>query len=426
MAMLAAVLATFGGDSGTTVDVSPLLSFAGQSGSPKLRCHAALLSGHELLLRGQLRQAAAALWEAFAVGERLSDPDLLSNLALGAVHLGEDAVADRTYLRLLAVARNNGALSLVIHALARHPFAQIPAGRWGAAAATSAEAINLAGGTGQVALTALPLAMRTVLAALRNEPPPDDALQQLRAVTSRHAAGVTIAVVEDLTAWAQGVLAAAASEPAAALHQLQRIAHPAIRGLAALDRLEAAVHAEQPDLANYWVNDLAAFAEAVDAAWAAAAADHGRALLSDGGEAEDHFQRALAHHGRGIRPVDRARTHLAYGGFLRRAGRRVEARAQLRAALAVFDEVGASSWAERTRNELRASGETARKRDVSTLENLTAQERLTAELVSQGLSNREVAARLFLSPRTVEFHLSHAYQKLGIASRRELTKVTFT
>jgi DNA-binding NarL/FixJ family response regulator len=133
----------------------------------------------------------------------------------------------------------------------------------------------------------------------------------------------------------------------------------------------------------------------------------------------------LAFHERAGRTVDRARTSLAYGEFLRRSRRRVDARGHLRAALEVFDEVGAEPWAERARQELRASGETARKRDVSTTEELTPQELQTARLVAQGLSNREVAERLFVSPRTVEYHLSNAYQKLGLRSRGELAQLAF-
>ena len=109
--------------------------------------------------------------------------------------------------------------------------------------------------------------------------------------------------------------------------------------------------------------------------------------------------------------------------FLRRNRRRVDARPHLRAALEVFADLGAEPWAERARQELRASGETARKRDVTTTGNLTPQERQTALLVGAGLGNRDIAARLFLSPRTVEYHLSNAYQKLGVRSRGELAQL---
>jgi DNA-binding CsgD family transcriptional regulator len=123
------------------------------------------------------------------------------------------------------------------------------------------------------------------------------------------------------------------------------------------------------------------------------------------------------------RPFERARTALAFGEWLRRARRRVEARGHLRAALDGFETLGAAPWADRARVELRASGQTARKRDPSTLDELTAQEIQIAYLVAQGLANREVAAQLFLSPRTIDFHLRDIFRKLGIASRTELGRM---
>jgi DNA-binding CsgD family transcriptional regulator len=143
-------------------------------------------------------------------------------------------------------------------------------------------------------------------------------------------------------------------------------------------------------------------------------------LLADGTEAEEHFERALQHHARSLRLPDRARTQLAYGEFLRRARRRVDARTHLRAALETFEDLGAEPWAERARQELRASGETARRRDSDAAPDLTPSERQIADLVRDGLSNRDIAARLFVSPRTVDFHLRNAFAKLGVSSRTEL------
>jgi DNA-binding CsgD family transcriptional regulator len=120
------------------------------------------------------------------------------------------------------------------------------------------------------------------------------------------------------------------------------------------------------------------------------------------------------------RPFDRARTELAYGEHLRRARRRIDAREQLRSALETFQDLQARPWAERASQELRASGETARKRDVSTTAALTPQELQVAQLVRQGMSNRDVASQLFVSPRTVDFHLRNVFAKTGVTSRVEL------
>ena len=124
----------------------------------------------------------------------------------------------------------------------------------------------------------------------------------------------------------------------------------------------------------------------------------------------------------GARPFDRARTQLLLGERLRRDRRRVEARAHLRAALAAFEALGAAPWAERARAELRATGETARRRDPGTLAQLTPQELQVARFVREGLSNKEVAAQLFLSPRTIDAHLRSVFAKLGVTSRTQLAR----
>ena len=115
-----------------------------------------------------------------------------------------------------------------------------------------------------------------------------------------------------------------------------------------------------------------------------------------------------------------ARAHLLYGEWLRRENRRVDAREQLRAAHDMFTAIGMEAFAERARNELQATGEKVRKRTVETRDDLTAQERQIARLARDGLSNPEIGARLFLSPRTVEWHLRNVFNKLDIRSRREL------
>ncbi len=125
---------------------------------------------------------------------------------------------------------------------------------------------------------------------------------------------------------------------------------------------------------------------------------------------------------RGLTPFERSRTELVYGEWLRRQRRPSEARAHLRDAADLFRSLGALPWAERAENELRATGETARKRDPSTLDQLTPQELQIAGLVASGLTNREIASQLFLSPRTVEYHLRKVFTKLGLASRTELIR----
>ncbi|MCW2533703.1 MAG: hypothetical protein JWP62_3273 [Blastococcus sp.] len=423
MAMLATALATWSWDILDEDDVD--FAWAAEESAPaRLRCFAAILRGHRHFLRREMAEAAAAWHEAFRIGEALPpDADLLGNLGVAALHLADLEAVRWTYGGLLALARDGGSLTNAVWALSRLPSAQIADGDWSAAAASANEALVLARGIGQAPLTAMPLAWLGLLAAYRGESAWPDALAELEAMRADGPMGIVGAAAVDMTEWAKGVLAANISDVDGALHHLERMRHPTICRSAALDRLEAAQRAGRADLVQQWVEELTAFAAQVGAASPAAIAEHGRALLAHGDVAERHFQDALRLHAAAGRPFGQARTQLAYGEFLRRNRRRIDARSHLRAALEVFTELRAEPWAERARQELRASGETARKRDVTTTGNLTPQERQTVLLVRSGLGNRDIAARLFLSPRTVEYHLSNAYQKLGVRSRGELTQL---
>jgi DNA-binding NarL/FixJ family response regulator len=147
-----------------------------------------------------------------------------------------------------------------------------------------------------------------------------------------------------------------------------------------------------------------------------------RALLSEGESAERLYQEAIERLGRTRLRPDLARARLLYGEWLRRAHRRVDARAQLRAAHDQFTSIGMDAFAERALTELQATGERVRKRAAEARDDLTAQERQIAQLARDGLSNPEIGARLFLSARTVEWHLRKVFTKLGIRSRRELAE----
>ena len=145
-----------------------------------------------------------------------------------------------------------------------------------------------------------------------------------------------------------------------------------------------------------------------------------RALLNYGTPADDQYREAIERLGRTRLRPELARAHLLYGEWLRREGRRADAREQLRAAHEMFTSFGMEAFAERTGRELAATGEKARKRSPETREELTPQEEQIARLARDGLSNPEIGAQLFVSARTVEWHLRNVFAKLGIASRRQL------
>jgi DNA-binding CsgD family transcriptional regulator len=156
--------------------------------------------------------------------------------------------------------------------------------------------------------------------------------------------------------------------------------------------------------------------------WALGVEARSCALVTDGNAAEGLYQDSIMHLGRSRVRAELARAHLLYGEWLRRQRRRTEAREQLRTARGMLEAMGMEAFAERARRELLATGETARKRTAVTAadEVLTAQEAQIARLARDGLSNPEVGARLFLSPRTVQYHLGNVFAKLGITSRSQL------
>ena len=147
-----------------------------------------------------------------------------------------------------------------------------------------------------------------------------------------------------------------------------------------------------------------------------------RGMLADDSSYAEHFERALEWHAKSDQPFPAARTRLAYGERLRRAGERVAAREQLAIAAEEFERINATPWAERAQNELRATGQTLRRASMPESDALTPSELQVALRVAEGLTNREVAAAIFLSPKTVEHHLSAIYRKLGIRSRTELAR----
>jgi DNA-binding CsgD family transcriptional regulator len=195
-----------------------------------------------------------------------------------------------------------------------------------------------------------------------------------------------------------------------------------VLGWALTELVEAAVRSGQPARASDALQRLSETTRASGTDWALGTEARSRALLSEGQTAENYYREAIERLGRTrMRPAV-ARAHLLYGEWLRRKGRRQDARAELRTAHDLFTAMGIEAFAERARHELLATGDTVRKRTVQTASELTAQEAHIARLAVEGRTNAEIGAQLFLSTRTVEWHLSKVYTKLGVGSRRELRR----
>ena len=230
--------------------------------------------------------------------------------------------------------------------------------------------------------------------------------------------------------WALGLLELTLGRPQDAFDWFSRLlspavgaSHPGIALLAVPDIVEAAVRTDRVDEVRPVIARFEQFAGSSGPPWARALAARCQAMAADAADAEGLFDVAMDLHSRANRPWDQARTALLYGEHLRRLRRRVAARAPLRAAAQTFERLGAGPWQARAQGELRATGEQLGARDTRTFRQLTSQEFQIVGLVSDGSSNRSVAEQLFLSPRTVEYHLSKVYAKLGISSRSALASL---
>jgi DNA-binding CsgD family transcriptional regulator len=197
----------------------------------------------------------------------------------------------------------------------------------------------------------------------------------------------------------------------------------AVRGFALVELIEAAARDGSPEVAAEALRELEERTVAAGGDWALGSLARSGALVASGPAAEALYLEALERLGRTRIVVHLARAHLIYGEWLRRENRRRDARTQLRRAHDMFQEMGAQAFAERSRRELVATGETARPRTAAASAELTPQEAQIARLAVEGHSNPEIGSELFISPRTVEYHLSKVYTKLGVGSRRELRRV---
>ncbi len=427
IAVAAAIMRTYAVDSGAALPSGEIVVDPSAGDSPRTSCLKQMLVAMTLTTEEDWSGAVAALDSALSSGEEVDDIAVLGNLGNAALQLGDDAAQQHFYTRALSRARDRGDVTSVVYALQRLCFGHLVGGDLAAVRINAEEALALGQSIGERAMTAPPMAWLTLLAALQDRDDYDGRLRDLDEIVAACPLGILTDPVHDLTRWAKGIHAASSGDTFGSLHHFSQFRLPVLARMAAVERIDAAVRGGEPALARRWIEELAGFAEATGRAWALAAIAYGRAMTTgEADEVEAQFQDALSHHQRAGRRLDEARTHLAYGEWLRRTQRRVDARQHLRHALETFGDEHAETLVRRATQELRASGETARKRDVSTQLQLTPMELKVAQLVSSGLSNKEVAAQIWVSPRTVAFHLRNVFAKAGVTSRGELAQLELT
>jgi DNA-binding CsgD family transcriptional regulator len=384
-----------------------------------------LLDGLALLMSQGYTAGAPALKEALRAfrEEPLDEEDELRWLWLAchiARALGDDVAWDELTDRQVDLARRAGALSLLPVALDDRIHADLFCGRLAAAKSHAAEADAVVEATGSH------LALRGVIALANWRGQEAEALaltEARRQDVLRRGEGLWLAATD----WGNAVRYNGLGQYEDALAAAERAAE-APRGLGTpmwllSDLVEAAARSGKPERAAVPLERLTEIAEANGTEWALGFLARSRALLSEGEDAEPLYRESIERLGRTRIRVALARTKLVYGEWLRRENRRVDAREQLRAAHEMLTDIGMEVFAERARRELLATGETVRKRTVETLDELTPQEGQIAHLAAHGRTNPEIGAQLFLSPRTVEWHLRKVFTKLGISSRRQLRKV---
>ena len=390
------------------------------------RLSAAVAVAGSLALRRQQARAVRLLREcqpALAQVDPLVRAHDLCHAALTWIWLEGYPEAEALIERLIGHARRAGALGVLPQALAIASELHYRVGRWADARACAGESLRLADETRQATMYALFFAARM------------DAVQGRVEECLRTAAGTTemadrlgVHCMSVYTGHELGLLALGQGDTREAIRCLEAVRwHPVAAQMRnpsvvpwVFDLVEAYIRDGRPADAEALLEEHAP-GDGPGELWAHAAAARCRALLSDNGDMGDAFERALSAPGCDLMPFERARTELCFGERLRRTRRRGPARIQLRSALETFTRLGAAPWAQRAEAELRATGESVR-RDT-TMSRLTPQELQVALVVGRGASNHEAAAALFLSQKTIEYHLSNIYRKTNIHSRAELAGV---
>jgi DNA-binding CsgD family transcriptional regulator len=335
--------------------------------------------------------------------------------------------AEELLRRQIDAARTASAVGRLVYPLASLSYVHWRRGRWTQALADAEEAVRLARDTGQLAQLSNALCALAWVEAGRGDAKAAaehnaESLRIIEQMGNRSPFAIYVHA-------SMGFQSLTEERNDAAVESLQRAqqifdqlggAEPGVL-LFEPDRIEALARTGRRDDAARALAILEGQAQSTGRTWAHAVTERCRGLLAPEDTFRDHFRRALEWHEKADMPFEKARTHLALGERLRRAGSRSDSRPELEAAGAIFERLGAQPWLRRAEAELRSTGRTVRSRDAPD-DQLTPSELQVALRVAEGLTNREVAGVLFLSPKTVEHHLSSIYRKLGVRSRTELAR----
>ncbi|MFF6987030.1 LuxR C-terminal-related transcriptional regulator [Streptomyces sp. NPDC010273] len=361
------------------------------------------------------------------------DPTLLIHAGIAALMLGDHARATTATVRAAASARARGTTVIVAQAMEFRAYAEFWTGRPRAAETAAADALWQAHATGQDNGACHLQAALAMFAALTGDA---DVCRERAAAARAFALGRGLGLPAALAQWALAYLDLSSGRFAAAAARLRALAgfgpghgHRAIRHLATPHYVEAAARSGDTRIARVAHADYDRWARAVRSPDDLALSARCRALLVPGAEAVEHYRIALDLHARGTRDFERARTELLLGGALRRLRRRTEARDRLHTSLEAFESFGAPHCAAQARAELRALGSPVAATalpasgDLAPTARLTAQQLMVARMAAEGATNREIAVRLALSPRTIDHHLRGVFSRLGIRSRIELVRL---